>query len=154
MSPGHSSPVGRRLTIWTMQNPSQPGMGVTSKQGTLAASVSQWRHFSGQTSTTPCATAQGVLETRLTASSRVEASMIANPAIGRSERKNGPSLCPRPPRRDCALARAGRRYPSMLLPHVGARRVGGPHRALRGQSGHTLHDLRTRWLRNSTHAFS
>src|SRR2546430_16143062 len=45
--------------------------------------------FSGHTSTTPCATAQAVLETRLTASSRVEASMTADPGTGRPERRNG-----------------------------------------------------------------
>jgi hypothetical protein len=51
---------------------------------------------SGHTSTTPCAIAHGVLETRLTASSRVGASMTANPAIGRSDRRNGPTAVSMP----------------------------------------------------------
>src|ERR1700730_9882334 len=38
--------------------------------------------FSGHTSTTPCATAQGVCDARFMASSKVAASIIANPATG------------------------------------------------------------------------
>ena len=38
--------------------------------------------WSGHTSTTPCATAQGVAETSRAASSALAASMIAKPAIG------------------------------------------------------------------------
>jgi len=45
----------------------------------------------GHTSTTPCATAQGVRETISTASASVGASMIANPATGREEDMNGPA---------------------------------------------------------------
>ena len=73
----------------------------------------------------------------------------------RTPRSEGPSAgtvprwCPHPPRRDCALARAGRRYPSTLLPSVGARRVDGPHRGFRGQCGRTLRDLHIRWSRIS-----
>ena len=52
-----------------------------------SAAVPQGISRSGQTSTTPWATAQGVFETSLIASSRSFASMTANPAIGRSLRK-------------------------------------------------------------------
>src|SRR4051812_10576704 len=45
----------------------------------------------GQTSTTPCATAQGVCDTMSMASATVAASMMANPATGSVEDMKGPS---------------------------------------------------------------
>ena len=38
--------------------------------------------LSGHTSTTPCATAQGVCDTKFTASANIAASITANPATG------------------------------------------------------------------------
>ncbi|QXC61627.1 FAD-binding protein [Aquihabitans sp. G128] len=46
----------------------------------------------GQTSTTPWATAQGVCATSSTASSKVGASMMAKPAMGRSDTMYAPSV--------------------------------------------------------------
>jgi hypothetical protein len=46
--------------------------------------------WSGHTSTTPWATAHGVAETSSAASWALSASMTAKPAIGKSERRNGP----------------------------------------------------------------
>lgn len=46
--------------------------------------------FKGHTSTTPCATAQGVRDTISMASARLAASMMAKPAIGNEETMKGP----------------------------------------------------------------
>lgn len=48
----------------------------------------------GHTSTTPCATAQGVCDAISTASASVGASMTANPATGSAEDMKGPSSVP------------------------------------------------------------